>query len=70
VQADNTYLTNNSRKSTVVVPINRKTMNPNEFTNVDTINDQNGGNYRRGVAAYRGDEGSEDGKNQKYQGMS
>ncbi len=45
-------------------------MNPNEFTNVDTINDQNGGNYRRGVAAYRGDEGSEDGKNQKYQGMS
>lgn len=36
VKADNTYLTNPSKKSTVVVPINRRTGNPNEFKPVDT----------------------------------
>lgn len=47
VKADNSYLTNPSKKSTVVVPINRRTGNPNEYKPVDTkANQSNEGNLK------------------------
>jgi hypothetical protein len=42
VKADNSYHANNSKKASVVVHINRKTGNPNEFRPVDTKANQLG----------------------------
>jgi hypothetical protein len=36
IKADNSHLTNPSKKSTVVVPLNRKTGNPSDYRAIDT----------------------------------
>lgn len=69
VKADNSYLTNPSRKSTIVVPINRRTGNPNQFRAVDTrANQQSGGRESKKVQSgnRNGEEGSFDEEQGNY----
>ena len=52
VKADNSYHANTSNKASVVVHINRKTGNPNEFKPVDTKANQLGDSSKRISNAY------------------
>ena len=52
VKADNSYHVNTSKKASVVVHINRKTGNPNEFKPVDTKANQLGDSSKRISNAY------------------
>ena len=52
VKADNSYHANTSKKASVVVHINRKTGNPNEFKPVDTKANQLGDSSKRISNAY------------------
>ena len=49
VERDNSYIRNNNQKSAIFVPINRRTVGPNEYKPVDTkLNGDEGKRVRRG----------------------
>ena len=59
---DNSYYKNPNQKQAIFVPINRKTVDPNEYKQVDTkLNGDEGRRVRRGY----GDDAGEDYDNPK-----
>lgn len=54
---DNTYYKNPNQKQAIFVPINRKTVDPNEYKPVDTkLNGDEGRRVRRGYGEDAGDD--------------